>query len=466
MPLFSSNSLVHTLISESKWTDLSAHLTKHPHSASSKDSSTNLPLHLAIKLNAPEQVISHLLNIYPASLKIKTSDGLTAIHHACMYNTDVNIIKSIFTAAPPDMELAKQIVEAKGTCEGWGAMHFAASFHQDPAIVAMLVERFADVVTIKDKAGHLPIHYCPQGDDSDKSKKQQQVKMAIFQAFPVVEYLDSPLVSALIAAFSLELSRGTGLKDKSLLTAWCAIVSYRGDGEEGSEDRFLPQIDELLERFPESLHILTKTKDATGRSPLESAAPKIFKLMTRHMLFCGRYVLGTVVHRGVNNVLVEAKDLQGSGDYKAIFSAFCDMHTEEERVRKEEEKKRAESGEEEEKELPPQSSPDSSPKLPKNKIYDALNLLGFGVSPTQFNTIFSKWDVNNDNEMDAGEFLELVKKDLDHNKPRNVVIKFMRDRSKFYNEITPRFECDLNSRYVMSLLKRFDETGSSDDDVR
>jgi hypothetical protein len=147
--------------------------------------------------------------------------------------------------------------------------------------------------------------------------------------------------------------------------------------------------------------------------------------------------------------------LQGSGDYKAIFGAFCDMVAEEHKnlvaahaeataaaaAKAEAAKAEAKEGDE------PAPSPDevapvppyAAGKLPKHRIFEAINMLGFGVSPEQFDNIFTRWDESDDHLIDEASFLELVKKDLDKNKPRNVVIKFMRDRSKFYNEITPRY---------------------------
>lgn len=47
-----------------------------------------------------------------------------------------------------------------------------------------------------------------------------------------------------------------------------------------------------------------------------------------------------------------------------------------------------------------------------------------------------------------------------------VVMKFMRDEAKFHNEIVPRYECELESSYAMSLLKRFSVSGSGEDDIK
>lgn len=98
------------------------------------------------------------------------------------------------------------------------------------------------------------------------------------------------------------LLKGIGLKDKHLLSAWSSILSYKSPA-----NRFLNLVDNLLKEFPNCVHNLTKTKGKDGRSPMEAASKSALSCLQKHLLFCGRYVLGDVVHRGVNNVLVEAK---------------------------------------------------------------------------------------------------------------------------------------------------------------
>jgi serine/threonine protein kinase len=461
MPLFSSTSIIHELIGKASWTELAAHLVKSPQSASSKDKDGNLPIHCCIRVEGPVDTLEALLKLYPTSLKIKNNEGLTPLHLGCMYNLPLPAFKVLFSHAPKDASIVDVSVEKKGSAQnGWNCIHFLSSYHTDPNVVSYIISLSNNLITQKDSLGKLPLHYAV----ADKSKELQfAVRLQVFLSFPVVEYLDDELVASICASLTKELSTGTSIKNPNLLTAWCCILAY-----DKPPNKFEKSIDKLLNDNPDQLQVLTKQKSPSGKSPLESSNPTNFKILTRHMLFCGHYVLSEVVHRGVNNLLIVAKDLQGVSDYKAIYSAFleqwvihCDKVKKErdgEAVLNVDEREAKVDAAERDKDIDPT-------KLPKSKIMEAVNMLGFGISPTQFDTIFSKWDSNNDNSMDDTEFVSMIKKDLDDNKPRNVVIKFMRDRSKFYNELGPRLECDLSSRYVMSLLKRFDESGNTPDDI-
>ena len=207
------------------------------------------------------------------------------------------------------------------------------------------------------------------------------MKKILFLQNPDAEFLDDDLAGKIVEDMKPSLKKGIGLKDKQLLSAWSAILSYKNPA-----DRFLPLVDGLLTEFPNCVHNLTKTKGTDGRSPMEAASKVALSCLQKHLLFCGRYVLGDVVHRGVNNVLVEAKDLLAYGDYRAVFQAFLQMENEERKAKRAEEK----SGEGE-KEAEANDGETESSLLSMKKAHDVVNLLGFGIDNEVFESIYSKW---------------------------------------------------------------------------
>ena len=70
--------------------------------------------------------------------------------------------------------------------------------------------------------------------------------------------------------------------------------------------------------------------------------------------------------------------------------------------------------------------------------------------------MYAKWVHNEDQSIDEENFVGFCKQELDGGKARMVVLKFMRDEEKFYNEITPRHEAQLHSSNVMTVLNRYD----------
>ena len=130
----------------------------------------------------------------------------------------------------------------------------------------------------------------------------------------------SKLVESILEDMRPGLRKGTGLKDKNLLRAWSTVCSYSAPPK-----RFLSHVDGLLTEFPSCVHNLTRTKGSDGKSTIDTASKAARAILTKHLLFCDRYILIEVVHRGQNNVLVEAKDLKSKGDYKAVFQAFVAM---------------------------------------------------------------------------------------------------------------------------------------------
>jgi len=171
-----------------------------------------------------------------------------------------------------------------------------------------------------------------------------------------------------------------------------------------------------------------------------------------------------VVHKGLNNVLVTATDLQSTSDYRVVFNAFLSKVNEEKQQKEAEGKDASPEGivsAEEKKDVLVTSNDITLENMPsqflsKEKAFHVVNLLGFGVSEDEFNASYAKWAHNEEHTIDENNFVGFCKQELAGGKARTVVLKFMKDEEKFYNEIVPRFEAELHSSCVMSVLKRFD----------
>ena len=465
-------SQLHSAIKECNWSAAEAALRKTPSSATKKEDG-QLALHFGLKMKAPINLIDSLLESYPVSVRIRNGDGQTPFLTACMYGSDVDVLELIVAVGLRIQEdVTKAKVEKKGAHLRWTALHFMANFHKsesdDDSVAKYLIEKMPESLDSEDAVAKLPIHYATD----------PVVRKALFIANPCQSVLDEALLNSVIDELTPSLMNGKGLQDKRLLRAWSSICSHK------NPENFLPTIDDLFNKFPDAVPSLTKTKNSEGKSPMELASRPVLRLMTQHVLFCGRYVLGDVIHRGVNNILVVAKDLQASGDYRAIFRAFVQMEKEQkesEKSRSEKNMEHAEAGvspREEAQDGPAGRSNDgtttttgsdikdgsSQSFLSKNSAHRAVNLLGFGISSDTFNAAYKKWTHNLDHSIDEASFIQFCKADLDKNKPRTVVIKFMKDKEKFLNEITPRFEKNLESSYVMSVLKKFDSTAGEDEE--
>ena len=97
----------------------------------------------------------------------------------------------------------------------------------------------------------------------------------------------------------------------------------------------------------------------------------------------------------------------------------------------------------------------NSTPLTKAAFRKSLIDIGLTLDDKLFNEKFIEYDKDNNNTIDEPEFIRFCKKELDDNKPRKVVIKFMQVKEQFTREQEARTNNSLDPRYVVGVIKSF-----------
>jgi hypothetical protein len=150
--------------------------------------------------------------------------------------------------------------------------------------------------------------------------------------------------------------------------------------------------------------------------------------MEKRRLFLGRFELakGPPLHKSSTSLIIKAIDRGAEDEYREAF---------ENAVKKEE-----------------------SPNKHGNYIggRDFNNVLDVkGWDKDAFKDQFEKRGLNRDKKISKDEFVELLKSVLDHGRPREVVLKFMRNTEQFRREVDFGDGRKFDSKYVVGVTESF-----------
>ena len=130
-----------------------------------KDAHEDIPLIVAIKNRAPNELLSYLLRSDPHGARVTDRFGNLPLHLCCQFNE-------------VSYEFFEQLVDSykesvsKINKTGLLPLHKACHFNAPVEMMKLIIKRYPDSVKGKDKHGNLPIHYMYMGmlgpPDSDK----------------------------------------------------------------------------------------------------------------------------------------------------------------------------------------------------------------------------------------------------------------------------------------------------------
>lgn len=110
-----------------------------------------LPIHLACSRGAPEAVIQILLGVYPGSAKKQSKNRLLPVHLACANDVSMKGIQAILSAYPDGIREKDN--------DGWLPIHHACAKGASEEVVSLLLESFPESSHAKEVSlGRLPIH--------------------------------------------------------------------------------------------------------------------------------------------------------------------------------------------------------------------------------------------------------------------------------------------------------------------
>ena len=122
-----------------------------------KDKQGNLPLHSAIERGdiVPISVLQTMVSLHPGATKLKDKEGNTALHSACETRT-LNLSAIVKMLLDADEELVAPKTPDR---DGNLPLHSACE-KRDPLmeVITMLVDAFPGALEKKDKQGNLPLH--------------------------------------------------------------------------------------------------------------------------------------------------------------------------------------------------------------------------------------------------------------------------------------------------------------------
>lgn len=177
-PFHTSTKLFNAIVQES-WSDVLFELEMHPNHAShceyvgfDGEHETKLyPLHQALKLNAPREVIDKMLEAYPEVVHKKDDYyQRLPLHIACIAGCPTEIIRTLITAYPVGVE--------RQDIFGRVPLHYAVFRQYTIEIIDLLISVFSRGATVKDYNGWLPLHVaCRYG-------VPENVLISLIQAYP------------------------------------------------------------------------------------------------------------------------------------------------------------------------------------------------------------------------------------------------------------------------------------------
>jgi len=129
-------------------------LRKNPDSIQKKETGYGrLPLHVAIRAKAPDDIILYLLNEFPKGASVQDAMGRVAMHYACSNKSSQLIIHSLIQACPSSLY-------ANDSAGGWTPLHVAVNIGSGEMIIRTIIKAAPDTVLLKTAKGNTPKQCC------------------------------------------------------------------------------------------------------------------------------------------------------------------------------------------------------------------------------------------------------------------------------------------------------------------
>jgi ankyrin repeat protein len=128
-------------------------LTRHPECASIRcKRDGDLPIHMAVRTNAPTSLRAALIAAFPDGLKAKDRTGDLPLHYAVRNGAVVSVdsISQLIDGYPEAV--------SKTDKEGELPIHYALRFRCSPAVIHRLLDAYPECVRVADREKDLPLH--------------------------------------------------------------------------------------------------------------------------------------------------------------------------------------------------------------------------------------------------------------------------------------------------------------------
>jgi len=125
---------------------------KQVHNCYGKIMQSNLPIHLALKFQAHEDLIVALVDAYPEALTLTDEKGRTPLHLACLLKTKsalsvVNYLLDRYPKAAKHRDNRRKI-----------PLHLALKFQAHENIIMTLINAYPEALKLADGKGRTPLH--------------------------------------------------------------------------------------------------------------------------------------------------------------------------------------------------------------------------------------------------------------------------------------------------------------------
>ena len=112
------------------------------------DKYSNLPLHVALGYQAPDDIILAMISQYPEACKVHGTDDWTPLHVAAMWGASIVVVEALIRAYP-------QALDDRGEdgIKGRTPRHFSARFPHNQALLERSTESWVEECSRRGAAG-------------------------------------------------------------------------------------------------------------------------------------------------------------------------------------------------------------------------------------------------------------------------------------------------------------------------
>jgi len=119
-----------------------------------------LPLHIAIRARAPDDVIFFLLEKYPDAAAVQDVLGRVPLHYAISNFSPMSTIRTLIEVCPATARASDNL--------GWTPLHVAANTARSAEMVEVLLERGSEAVVSVTKKGNTPLMCVKMSNGPDR----------------------------------------------------------------------------------------------------------------------------------------------------------------------------------------------------------------------------------------------------------------------------------------------------------
>ena len=383
-----------------------------------------LPVHtVCYRSDVTREKIIKCLEMNSDSVKAVDSLDLSALHVLLMNEKVTLEMVDVLLKAHPDA--AKDVGPL-----GMYPLHLACNNPHAPLKLLKLLSSYYTkdgraVLTVADENNHLPVALAIRHNRPD------DIILHFFERYPIKASNLREKFDSICDQYIKNLESEDYIKSFDTLQqhGWVSFANGIEIGSDSAKGR--AQLIQLIEEGPAKIvRFLAYCKDLQGRLAIESATKDIRTALEKRLLFLGRFELakGPPLHKSSTSLVIKVIDRRAEDEYRKAF----EMALEEEEPLNEHGKCIGEKG---------------------CKVL--LNSQGIGGNEEAFKDQFVKWDLDHDGKISEEECLELFKSVLDNGRPREVVLKFMRNAGQFKREVDFRDDCKFDSKYVAGVTDSF-----------